>query len=414
MIRACAPRITLLFFIGGCGGTAANDEELAARYERPDGVVDITYPSLPDGRVVTAEADLVIGSEERGDAYILGDVRGVEPAADGTIYIFDKQAAEIRAFDASGVYLRTVAGPGQGPGEIAEANGMALVGDTVLWVHDHRKWRMSGIGTHGGELDGYELPVKSYGYIFSGVIDNDGRYWKSFSQTDAPRTYPPDPGYQENTYEAWLLGYDYRTGRRDSIYQWTSTSSVFIASTGNGWAHYGIPFRGGRTSKVDPHGGFWHAWTSDYRIARLGPSSDTLFVLTVEEAPLPVTEADRDAMLEGVTAEDPERLEAMQQVMSYMPDFKPLISGLQIDDEGRVWVRRVTHADARPEYDVFSAEGEYVGSVRLDFSANEYFPIRVRADRIYALGEDEAGAPVVIRSAPIDFDSGGRTGVAAS
>lgn len=391
------------FLVTGCGGTAANEEDLATRYERPDGVVEVNYSRLPADRTVTATADLTIGSEDLGDEYILGDVRGIEPAADGTIYVFDHQASEIRAFDSSGDYLRTVAGPGQGPGEIAEANGMELVGDSVLWVHDHRKWRMTGIDTHGGEVGVYELPIKSYGYIFSGLIDSRGRYWKTFSKSDQPRQGRPDPGYQESGYDSYYLSYDYRTGERDSLYLGHATRGSVVASRGNGWGIYGIPFQSRQTVIVDPGGGFWHARKGEYRLSRLNASADTVLVIDVGMDALPVTDVDRDAMRERVGPDDPVALAAIETVISHMPDEKPLISDMVVDDEGRLWVSRVVEPDADPLYDVFTEEGEFLGSVRIAFQVNEYFPIRVRNDRIYTLGEDDIGAPIVIRSAPIDF-----------
>lgn len=403
--RASASLLVSVFLIAGCGGTAANEEDLATRYERPDGVVEVNYSRLPADRTVTAPADLTIGSEELGDEYILGDVRGIEPAADGTIYVFDHQASEIRAFDSSGEYLRTVAGPGQGPGEIAEANGMALVGDTVLWVHDHSKWRMSGIDTHGGEIGVYELPIKSYGYIFSGTIDSRGRYWKTFSKSDQPRQGRPDPGYQESGYNAYYLSYDYRTGERDSLYLGHGTSRSVIAAMGNGWRFYGIPFQSRQTVIVDPDGGFWHARTGEYRVSRLNASADTVLVIDVGMDALPVTDADKDAMRERVGPDDPEGLAAIEMVISHMPDEKPLISDMVVDDEGRLWVSRVVESDADPHYDVFSEGGEFLGSVRIGFHVNEYFPIRVRDNRIYTLGEDDLGAPIIVRSAPIDFST---------
>ncbi|MDX1389196.1 MAG: 6-bladed beta-propeller, partial [Acidobacteriota bacterium] len=71
-------------------------------------------------------------------------MRGVEAAGDGTIFVLDYQAAEVRAFGPDGAYLRTVATRGEGPGEIREANGFKLVGDSILWIQDHGQWQMIG------------------------------------------------------------------------------------------------------------------------------------------------------------------------------------------------------------------------------------------------------------------------------
>jgi len=407
-MRTSAPLLALLSFIIGCGGPAANEDELASRTERADGVVEVTYSSLPDDRVVIATSDLVIGSEDRGDEYIFGDIRAIEPAGDGSIYVLDNQASEIRAFNATGNFLRTVAGPGQGPGEIAEANGMALVGDTVLWVHDYGKWRMTGIRTMGGEMAAYPMPILSYAYIFTGTIDNSGRYWKVLSVSDEPMQGPSEPGYSERGYDAWYLSYDYRTGERDSLYLGHAYSRTVMWQIGNGFRFYPIPYLPGESTIVDPAGGFWHVREGDYRLSRLDAAGEPVLVINVGMEPLHVTREDRDRVLARGTPDDPDSQQAVQTVVSYMPDVKPLVSEAVLDDERRVWVSRVVEADENPIYDVFTEEGEYAGTVQLEFQVHSYFPIRVRDDRIYAFGEDDLGAPVVKRSAPINFDASRR------
>ena len=79
--------------------------------------------------------DLTFGSLDGDDPnLIFGDIRGIQAASNGTIYVLDFQATEVRAYDPDGQYLRTIAGPGEGPGEITEANGILLSGDTLVVI----------------------------------------------------------------------------------------------------------------------------------------------------------------------------------------------------------------------------------------------------------------------------------------
>ncbi len=157
----------------------ADPEGLISRDTLPNGIVVVQYGALPVGDVVLAEVNLSLGEVEGDPNFIFGNVRGIEAGLDGTIYVLDYQAAEVRAFDAEGRFLRNVVSRGAGPGEITEANGMVLVGDSILWLQDHAQWMMIGVSTAGEEVRRFPMHVLSYGYIWSGTVDNRGRVWKT-------------------------------------------------------------------------------------------------------------------------------------------------------------------------------------------------------------------------------------------
>lgn len=83
-------------------------------------------------------------------------IRGVERADDGTVYVLESQVPEIRVYDRQGRRLRTVGGPGEGPGEFAFPSAFGLVGDT-LWVNDPGNQRISWFGPDGSLV--HETPV---------------------------------------------------------------------------------------------------------------------------------------------------------------------------------------------------------------------------------------------------------------
>ena len=74
----------------------------------PGGAVLLRYPDLPaidaDSPDVTeAQVDLQFGSVEGTDPnLIFADIRGIQAASDGTIYVLDFQATEVRAYDPGG------------------------------------------------------------------------------------------------------------------------------------------------------------------------------------------------------------------------------------------------------------------------------------------------------------------------
>ncbi|MFQ5703820.1 MAG: hypothetical protein ACE5HT_07345, partial [Gemmatimonadales bacterium] len=56
---------------------------------------------------------------------------------------------------------------------------------------------------------------------------------------------------------------------------------------------------------------------------------------------------------------------------SEIPDIHPFTENIDLDDEGRLWVRRVTHSE-RTVFDVFDPEGRYVWSVDSPWSIVEF------------------------------------------
>ena len=71
------------------------------------------------------------------------------------------------------------------------------------------------------------------------------------------------------------------------------------------------------------------------------------------------------------------------------------------DDEDRLWVQRARSFDAAGQFDVFTPEGELIGSVFLPGSTG-LFATTVRAGNLYAVTYDELRVARVIR-APVPF-----------
>jgi len=146
----------------------------ALRETLPNGALLVRYPDLPAiddtvPEVTEAQVDLQFGDLDGDDPnLIFGDIRGVQAASDGTIYVLDYQATEVRAYDPDGRYLRTVARRGEGPGEITEANGILLSGDTLLWMNDHARWVIIGVDPDGNEVRRFDKPVRSS--VTSGTV----------------------------------------------------------------------------------------------------------------------------------------------------------------------------------------------------------------------------------------------------
>src|SRR5690606_13388307 len=168
-----------------------------ARDTLANGAGALPYAALPEPAAAAVGYDLRIGVVEGDPHEIFGDIRSIEVDGDGNIYALDHQSSEIRVFDPDGAYLRTIARQGRGPSELTAANGMILTVHDTLWVQDHGQWRILGIDLHGRELRQFPMPVRAFGYVWDGTIDERGRFWNQTSHSDVVPGTMPEMGLNE-------------------------------------------------------------------------------------------------------------------------------------------------------------------------------------------------------------------------
>jgi hypothetical protein len=390
----CLP---LALFPGGCG---SDDGLKVTRELLPNGATLVRYAELPAGPDVVLEPDLVIGVVEGEPWEMFGDVRGIDADADGNIHVLDFQTRDIRVFDPDGRYLRTLGGPGEGPGEISAANGLAFDADGTLWVNDHGKMRILALGPDGSELARVPFPVPAFGFIWEGSMDREGRFWMASSQRDGPATMPED-GLNEATSRVYMKWMDPRTEQTDSVFVGSHTGRSFVIRMGAGFSLRGIPHAPTPTVRLDPHGGFWRSEGGDYRLARLDPAGDTILVLEAGLPRLPVTQDDRDRVVAQLVEQDPELERPARQLASHMPDRKPATDRFFLDEDERLWIRRVGDPEAPPLYDLFDREGNHLATVALSFAPNPFWVPVIRGNQAYFLAPGEFDVATVVR-VPLD------------
>ncbi|MEZ4696423.1 MAG: hypothetical protein R2832_08410 [Rhodothermales bacterium] len=392
----------VLLFACACGRPDGTRQEAFTRSTLADGSVLVTYRSLPGELLV--KKDLTIGVADGEPEYLLGDVRGIDATSDGTIYIFDYQPMEIRAYNNDGRYIGVVAGRGDGPGEIREANGFKIVGDSLIWIHDYRKDGYTAIDLNGAEKDRVPLLRRGYDYIWNGDIDNAGRIWKPDAKY--PRSGAPEGGLRSASGRLFMTSIHPATKESDSVFVGIQENRGYVVVGSGGWAYYNIPFDPPDVVRVDPENGFWRVDESDYRIRHLDSKGDTVLTIEADVAPIPVTSTDHESYIASIVERNPDRRATAEAVVALMPDQKPAIQDVTVDGTGRLWVRRTTEAGADARFDVFTREGVLLASVALDFPVNGYMPIRVRGDRIYALSTDSLGVPSVVRTEQFSLSRG--------
>lgn len=99
---------------------------------------------------LTAVEEVRVGSLEDPVAGF-SDIRALTVGDDGLLRVLDADARQVRVFTPAGEWLRSIGGPGQGPGEFERPSAMGLLGDT-LWVHDLNAFRISWFDPEGEVL----------------------------------------------------------------------------------------------------------------------------------------------------------------------------------------------------------------------------------------------------------------------
>lgn len=402
-----APRTTTLgvlaltLALAGCGDSGGSASDLVVRDTLPDGTPRTHHTALaPDSSVPMLVPDLVLGRLEGDGPDVFGDVRGIEAGDDGEIFVLDSQAREVRVFGPEGNHRRTLSRGGEGPGEIGATNGFVRVADT-LFVYDHGKFVIMGLHTGDGrELVRYPTPVRSYGYIWSGARDQEGRHWKGATQS--PGRTPgvlPENGLQETEVFHYMVVYDPATQRVDSVSLGSGISRAWVQRMGEGGvAFWRVPFDRQQTVAVDPAGGFWSSSGGEYRIARLDETGDTVAVLEAAVEPRPVTDADRDGVVrERLGARAPDIARSVAEMLAIAPTTHPVVGSLFIAAD-HLWVVRTPDGDGSKRVDVFDRDGSYRGSVRLPTDAVDFMTPRIRGGHAYLLLRDELDVSYVARA----------------
>ena len=383
----------------------------------PDTVVetigDTTVVRTLSGSVWGAEATLVpeitIGRLEGADEYIFGRVWSIAVDDDWNVYVFDEQAHHVQVYDSAGVYVETLGGRGEGPGEFSRAEAIALLPDGRLVVRDPGHMRVQVFGPGPGERDEWRYNAGN-SYSMS-PIHTDGLGRTFLLARDMSRT--------DFVMQLIVLGPDGTPldtiPQPSSGYEQATLTAGFSGPGGTGSSSAFVPFSPRFIWTVHPNGHFLTGVSSDYRIHL--PSDDD--VLRIERAldPVPVSEGERESAAEPLIRS----MRNTQPNWSWngppIPDHKPAFQALLAGKGGRIWVMLSTEGQAienenydpdNPRsapvfwrealrYDVFEPDGTYLGVVvpPEDFD-NHPLPV-FDGDRVWAVTTDEAGVERVVR-----------------
>lgn len=387
-------RVALLAIAAACGGDGA------------PGAGSVVVDTLGGGAVVTTSTGpgpwgpedrrlvevLRIGSAE-DDAYGFSRIMGLTVDASSRIWVLDGQTRTLRVFDDSGALVRTIGREGQGPGEFRAPAALFPGDEGRVWAVDMGNQRYTAFDSGGAVVEEHprsvpgRLDEASPRRIPGGYIDAGAGIWGRLSTATLFRLGPS-------------------MAKTDSL-----AIGLSLEETERTWfdlpddAPFVIPIPWAEDIAWAPSadGSVWVARAREYALARRSLSGDTLAVIRRRVDPPAVTAAERDSALARLDSLSDLPISAQAD---RVPATKPYLLRLfetedPAPDAGALWVQREVGADEPgSRFDVFDADGRYLGSARA--------PVRIRGpiafvgDRLYGTTRDAVGIPwvVVLELAP--------------
>lgn len=134
-----------------------------------EGARIVEYADVPPedrGERVELVEDLVVGPRGDDPNYLFFRPSGVAVDGDGRMYVLEMGNTRVQVFDAAGNYVRTLGGPGQGPGELELPVGITIADDLVI-VLDWGNRRLSMWSLDGDHVGDTSIADRLESSIFA-------------------------------------------------------------------------------------------------------------------------------------------------------------------------------------------------------------------------------------------------------
>lgn len=398
LLPACA---ALLFTACGSGSTPDAGPEVV-RSEVGDTTVVRTEAGSVWGDTARFEPLLTIGELEGAPEYTFGRLVSIAVGPDDRIYAFDRQAAAVRVYDASGTHLESWGRSGQGPGELQSPDaGLAVLPDGRIVVRDRGNARLqlySPSGDAAGSwpvITGQYINRRAFGTVGDTLVNPDV-------------VNPADP------LPEWRLGL-VRIGPDGTVLDTLAipvegpTVPQLVARNGGNMSEAEVPFAPGPHWAWHPDGYVVHGNGDAYRIHLDRPGGPLRIERNVEALPVSREERAQEELrvTNGMRWLDP----TWRWTSPGIPDRKPFFRGLEVGLDGRLWVLRhgPTYEMDDPDYDAddpfdteirlhqevvadaFDGSGVFLGPAVLPRGIDARVPPVFRGDRMWAVIRDDLG-----------------------
>jgi len=363
-------------------------------------------PLWGSGDEWTAMEEIRIGTVAGEPEYQFGLLAFVEVGDDGTIYALDVQAQEVRAYDPQGTYLRTIGGPGGGPGEIGQ--GAVFVfddGQGGLIVPDLGNQRVNRYSPEGEPTGSFPIMIQA-GIPTRWGVDPQGRLFAQLRGLNVPGIEALEEGDPIVVYDT--------TGAVVDTIALLPQGQTLAGATEEQFSM--VLFSPEPVWDLDETGSVYYAMNDQYRVLVNGPDGALTRVITREVERKPVEESDKTAILNTIRDQygqfglPPAQIEQLLQGIGFADSY-PAFGLLFLGPGETLWVQRIRSAKdmaegaeeefefnaqdiGSPEWEVLDSEGRYLGVVTLP---ERFQPVNVKGDLLYGIWRDELDVQYIMR-----------------
>ena len=354
----------------------------------------------------TLEEETRIGTVEGDSQYQFGQIGLIAVDSHGQIYVIDGLARNVRVFTPAGEYVRTIGGPGEGPGELGQ-QAVAMYmgpGDTLL-VPDMAQQRVNRYAPDGTSLGSFPLRLENgipmnIAATRTGVIAEQVR----------PLTLPDMPA--RDSMDA-ILSLATDGTILDTLMRFPSGGSIDLANRNDPRV---TVFAAEPVWDLAEDGRLLFGINDNYRISVYQPDGRLERIFSKPFTRSPVTEGDQEKIMGYIEKQirqlvPPAQVSvALQRVRAIyrFADFYPAFAGVTDGPQGTMWVQHIQSPSTVPEgedwnpledagapdWDVFDSNGRYLGVVSMPA---RFQPRMIRDDKIYGVWRDELDVQYVAR-----------------
>lgn len=330
------------------------------------GIRIVSNPDFPrDGRfTATLTEEVSCGADGRAEGLLYKPLF-FDVDENGAIYVMDYGDITIKCYDDKGGFLRSIGGPGQGPGEIGGTMAFfKIMAGGRLCILDFLQTRLMYMTTEGRYLSGFRLKGD-----FTGIaIDDRNRVFLSSREVVVNR--------DELTSASREVAHTIKLFRVESP---AGDLAHIVDFHGETWA---LSRTGNSIGAVG--GIFVIVWTVNHKGKLIGGYTGDYKLRIFEEG-------GREEAAFG-RAFSPIKDEGFSGKVG-QKEVLPTYRGIVVDDDDNLWIDLYQKEGARGFlYDVFSPDGIYCRQIEVDQKIE-----RIRNGKIYSLVRPEDGYPSVKR-----------------
>ena len=351
----------LIFLALSIVSCSKNNDGWKGSVEIVDGVTIVKNPMLPiyNEDEVKLTENLSINNSSESNEFLFEKISEVAVNQAGDIYVLDYQAKDVKVFDNQGNYIRTIGGPGEGPGEfiiprfiICSKQDQFIVGDMnrisyfsldgEFQSSESTKGRLmiSDVDSHGNIIATEIVPDKMV-YELK-IFDQKFNYITSFGSS-------PLPDFAQ-------------TGKVNPFFSVIRSDVVNGDQVVTGYADEGY---------------ILNVYDSAGQLQRK---------IEKEYSSIEITQNDIDEGMKRFSSRPDEEYKGPK----IFPPFRRIIA----DDEGRIWVYTFekAHEGGKSIFEVFDKEGKFIFRIAIKTR-----PLVIKNNQIYTIEEDDKGYEQVKR-----------------